>query len=56
MNVAATSRRELIDAPVIVAVNGGDVEVSKSIDDHALIGKVREGKEYGGSQPDSDPL
>jgi hypothetical protein len=42
MNVAAVSRRELVNATVVVraAVHSGTVEVSESIDDHAIVGKA----------------
>jgi len=38
----ATSRRELVDATVVIraAVNRSAVEVSESIDDHAIVGKA----------------
>ena len=38
----AALRREFVDATVVVrtAVNRGTVEISESIDDHAVIGKA----------------
>ena len=40
--VAAASRREFVDATVVVcaAVNSSAIEVSESIDDHAVVGKA----------------
>jgi hypothetical protein len=39
--VAAASRRELVDATVVVCRRErGAVEVSESIDDHAVVGKA----------------
>jgi hypothetical protein len=42
MNVAAVSRRELVNATVVVraAVHSGAVKVSESIDNHAIVGKA----------------
>ena len=41
-----SSRRELVDATVVViaAVNRGTIEVSKRIDNHAVIGKTAIGR------------
>lgn len=42
MNVAAASRREFVDAPVVsfFTVQSSTAEVSESIDNHTVVGKV----------------